>query len=186
MYSEDRLYCLPFFEESSLELFRSSLRETLISYWLVYWIFAGFTNRPQKLFVVINPVGGKKKANEIYDKKVSPLFYRAGIRVTKSEVLSPGLLPDLNLYFMTFSLFQTDYKGHGTNLVQEAASGGLLKECDGVVAVGGDGLVNEVATGLFILSSKTKGFNPHDPEIDLPETQVRLGIIPSKFLSFLI
>ena len=41
--------------------------------------FQGF-NRPKKLLVFINPVGGRKQANRIFNEKVHPLFVLADIK----------------------------------------------------------------------------------------------------------
>lgn len=76
---------------------------------------------------------------------------------------------------------QTEYKGHGTHVVKEAAENGELKNCDGIVAVGGDGLVSEIVTGLFVVASDSQGLNHNDADVDFPSTQIRLGIIPCKF-----
>lgn len=51
---------------------------------------------------------------------------------------------------------------------------------NGLVAVGGDGLVSEMATGLFLYTCQQKGIDPHDFQTDLPFTQLRIGIIPSE------
>lgn len=42
-------------------------------------LFAGF-DRPSKLLIFINPVGGKKQANKIYKEKVAPLLTLADIK----------------------------------------------------------------------------------------------------------
>lgn len=55
-----------------------------------------------------------------------------------------------------------------------------LEGMDGVVAVGGDGLVNEVVMGLLLVACRRAGVNPHDPEVQLPATHLRLGIIPGE------
>ena len=92
-------------------------------------------------------------------------------------------LPTAIFFKVDLDFLQTLYRGHGTNLVQEASASGLLKQCDGIIAVGGDGLVNEIATGLFLISSRNAGINPHKTDVDLPVTEIRLGIIPSEFLN---
>lgn len=51
---------------------------------------------------------------------------------------------------------------------------------DGVVVVGGDGLVNEVVTGLLLRAASEVGVDAHDPETALPPTMLRVGIIPGE------
>ncbi|MPC18731.1 Ceramide kinase [Portunus trituberculatus] len=48
-------------------------------------ILTSLRQRPRRLLVVINPVGGKKQASSIYKRKVMPLFRRAEVetRVVK-------------------------------------------------------------------------------------------------------
>lgn len=55
-----------------------------------------------------------------------------------------------------------------------------MDEVDGVVGVGGDGLVNELVMGLLLRAAKRAGLDPHDPQVTLPSTHIRLGIIPGK------
>ncbi|KAG7173369.1 Ceramide kinase-like, partial [Homarus americanus] len=112
------------------------------------------TLRPRKVLVVINPVGGKRQAHQIYKQKVAPLFSRAALHTT---------------------VVQTEYRGHGRQLVEDGVG---MEEMDGVVAVGGDGLVNELVMGLLMSAARKAGIDPHDPDIILPTTHLRLGIIP--------
>ncbi|RXG71013.1 Ceramide kinase [Armadillidium vulgare] len=120
-------------------------------------LIVGLKERPNKLVVVINPVGGRKRACKDFYKKVYPIFKRAWIHT---------------------KVIQTKYKGHGTHIIKEAASSGELKDCDGIVAVGGDGLVSEIVTGLFVVAADSQGLSHDDAEVDFPATQIRLGIIP--------
>ncbi|KAK7082549.1 hypothetical protein SK128_021654, partial [Halocaridina rubra] len=112
------------------------------------------TGRPKRLLVIVNPVGGRKRANQIYLNKVAPIFRRAAIHT---------------------QVVQTEYRGHGRDLVE---NGDRVTGVDGVVVVGGDGLVNEVVTGLLLRAAQDAGIDPHQPDVTLPPTQIRIGIIP--------
>ncbi|MPC18732.1 Ceramide kinase [Portunus trituberculatus] len=71
----------------------------------------------------------------------------------------------------------TEHRAHAQELVEDEAN---LEGMDGVVAVGGDGLVNEVVMGLMLVACRREGINPHDPQVQLPNTPLRLGIIPGE------
>jgi len=86
-------------------------------------ILTGF-NRPKKLLIFINPVGGRKQASKIFQEKVNPLFLLAGI---KQDVIVTERANHAQDYLMTNDL--SDY--------------------DGVVAVGGDGMFSEVLNGIL-------------------------------------
>lgn len=76
-----------------------------------------------KIVFVLNPIaGGGKVAGQIV-AEIHELFRDAGI---------------------TYEITPTQKKGDGVALAQQAAEAG----CDMVAAIGGDGTVNEVATGL--------------------------------------
>jgi len=43
--------------------------------------------RPKRLFVFVNPFGGKKSATKIFDEQVKPLFEDAQIEITVQGAL---------------------------------------------------------------------------------------------------
>ena len=72
--------------------------------------------------VIINPHGGSGRARDLYDHHCAPVLRRAGVRAL---------------------VHLTTHRGHATELVAELPSLG-----GGLLVVGGDGLVQEVVTGL--------------------------------------
>ncbi|WVZ68577.1 hypothetical protein U9M48_017503 [Paspalum notatum var. saurae] len=80
--------------------------------------------RPKRLFVFVNPFGGRKCARKIYDTEIRPLFEAAGVTITVQE---------------------TEYQGHA----REVASSMDLAKYDGIVCVSGDGVLVEVVNGIL-------------------------------------
>ncbi|CAH3180695.1 unnamed protein product [Porites lobata] len=107
-------------------------------------IIRSFRTRPRKLKVVINPRSKKGKARLVYLQQVAPLFERAGIKA---------------------DIMMTQRAGHAWEYFRTAD----ISTYDGVVVVGGDGIVHEVVNGLLEKSHKNAG-------IDLVD-----GILPEKF-----
>ncbi|PAN28140.1 hypothetical protein PAHAL_5G133900 [Panicum hallii] len=79
---------------------------------------------PKRLFVLVNPFGGRKCAKKIYDMEIKPLFEAAGVSITVQE---------------------TEYQGHA----REVASSLDLGKYDGIVCVSGDGVLLEVVNGIL-------------------------------------
>lgn len=76
----------------------------------------------KNLLAIINPIsgtGGKGKIPELIERTINPELFKTRIEFTQSP-------------------------GHATTLAHEAIARGV----DGVIAIGGDGTVNEVATAL--------------------------------------
>ncbi|XP_038987700.1 sphingosine kinase 1-like isoform X1 [Phoenix dactylifera] len=80
--------------------------------------------RPKRLFIIVNPFGGKKSGRKIFHCEVKPLLVAADILYTMQE---------------------TKYQLHAQEI---ARSLGLLKY-DGIVCVSGDGVLVEVVNGLL-------------------------------------
>jgi diacylglycerol kinase (ATP) len=66
----------------------------------------------------------------------------------------PEIEKKLNKYSIRYQLLLSEYPGHAIKLTRESAG----KDFDAVVAVGGDGTVNEVINGLMDL--KAEGIHP--------------------------
>ncbi|KAG0477227.1 hypothetical protein HPP92_013631 [Vanilla planifolia] len=80
--------------------------------------------RPKRLFIILNPYGGKASARKIFDTEIKPLLEAANILYTLQE---------------------TRYQLHA----QEIAYKMDLLKYDGIVCVSGDGVFVEVLNGLL-------------------------------------
>ncbi|GKC10602.1 ATP-NAD kinase-like domain-containing protein, partial [Tanacetum coccineum] len=80
--------------------------------------------RPKKLYVFVNPYGGKKSASKIFSNDVKPLLEDANIEFTMQE---------------------TKYQLHA----KEVSRSLDLTKYDGIVCVSGDGILVEVVNGLL-------------------------------------
>ena len=81
------------------------------------------TKRPKKLFVIVNPYGGSGKGLKIWETKAKPLFLLAGLNLEIKLTERAGHAYDL-CYNIPFELY------------------------DGIIAVGGDGILNECVHAL--------------------------------------
>ncbi|XP_067301208.1 ceramide kinase-like protein [Pseudorasbora parva] len=116
-------------------------------------ILSGFKNRPKSLKVFVNPISHKKEAYQIYLDKVAPLFKLADIQA------------DVTI---------TKRKGHALSILKDCS----LEEYDGVVCVGGDGSVAEVAHGLLLRAQMDAGRDT-DSIFTPVQAALPLGIIPA-------
>ncbi|XP_006661959.1 sphingoid long-chain bases kinase 1-like [Oryza brachyantha] len=98
---------------------------------------------PPKILVILNPRSGHGRSSKVFHGKVEPIFKLAGF---KMEVV------------------KTTHAGHAKSLVSTID----FSTCpDGIVCVGGDGIVNEVLNGLL---------SRDDQNVAL---SVPIGIIPA-------
>ncbi|RDX65566.1 Sphingosine kinase 1, partial [Mucuna pruriens] len=86
--------------------------------------FMDSLGRPKRLFVFVNPFGGKKSATEIFAYQVKPLLEDAQIEITVQE---------------------TNHQLHA----KEVAHSLDITKYDGIVCVSGDGILVEVVNGLL-------------------------------------
>ncbi|KAK4271532.1 hypothetical protein QN277_020216 [Acacia crassicarpa] len=99
--------------EESQRLWCQNLREFLDSF-----------GRPKRLFIFVNPFGGKKAATKIFLQHVKPLLDDAEIQITLQE---------------------TKHQLHA----KEVARTLDISKYDGIVCVSGDGILVEVVNGLL-------------------------------------
>ncbi|KAK2419503.1 long-chain base (LCB) kinase [Trifolium repens] len=98
---------------------------------------------PPKMLVILNPRSGRGRSSKVFHGVVEPIFRLAGFRL---EVV------------------KTTSAGHARNL----ASTVDISTCpDGIICVGGDGIINEVVNGLLSRDNQKEG-------ISIP-----IGIIPA-------
>lgn len=98
---------------------------------------------PPRMLVILNPRSGRGRSSKVFYRMAEPIFKLAGFQL---EVV------------------KTTHAGHAKNL----ASSVDFSTCpDGIICVGGDGIVNEVLNGLLSRDNQKEG-------ISIP-----LGIIPA-------
>uniref|UniRef100_A0A0E0I2D4 DAGKc domain-containing protein n=1 Tax=Oryza nivara TaxID=4536 RepID=A0A0E0I2D4_ORYNI len=99
--------------EEAAAAWRDAMRDRLAS-----------LGRPKRLFIIVNPYGGKRGGRKIFQTEVLPLIEAAGILYTMQE---------------------TKHRLHA----QEIAHSLDLRKYDGIVCVSGDGVLVEVVNGLL-------------------------------------
>uniref|UniRef100_H2YXL6 DAGKc domain-containing protein n=1 Tax=Ciona savignyi TaxID=51511 RepID=H2YXL6_CIOSA len=114
--------------------------------------------RPQSLLVFINPFGGRHRAESIYTNTVSPIFDLANIKQT---------------------VIVTEYRDHAKKFVETED----ISKYDGIVAVGGDGMFNEIANGLLLRTQRENKIPVELFNSDCPNSyktpKIKLGVIPA-------
>uniref|UniRef100_A0A0D9V6H9 DAGKc domain-containing protein n=1 Tax=Leersia perrieri TaxID=77586 RepID=A0A0D9V6H9_9ORYZ len=78
--------------------------------------------RPKRLFILVNPFGGKKCARKIYEAEIRPLFEAAGVNVTMQETQYQGHAQEMA---SSLDLSQTSVQIHSTRVVN-----GILQRID--------------------------------------------------------
>ncbi|XP_010268829.2 PREDICTED: sphingosine kinase 1-like isoform X1 [Nelumbo nucifera] len=81
-------------------------------------------DRPKRLFIIVNPFGGKKFASWIFQYEVKPLLEAANVQYTVQE---------------------TKYQLHAKEIAQTLD----ISKYDGIVCISGDGVLVEVVNGLL-------------------------------------
>ncbi|CAG01164.1 unnamed protein product, partial [Tetraodon nigroviridis] len=114
-----------------------------------------FTNRPKSLLVYINPYGGRRRGEHVYQQKVAPLLRRACISA---------------------DVIVTKRANHARDHLTAEAD---LDKYDGVVCVGGDGMFSEILHGLIIRTQTDHGVDRDRADSELVPCSLRVGIIPA-------
>lgn len=112
------------------------------------------TERPKKLGVFINPIGGSQNSLNVYSKTIAPLFRAANIVCDVMVSERPKHIVDIMKSFDTTCV-------------------------DGLVVVGGDGTLLEVINGLLTRAQKEAGLDYDKPTCKLKPLEVPIGIIPT-------
>lgn len=112
-----------------------------------------FTHRPKKLLLFVNPFGGKRNAQQIYERYGKQLFQIAGVDVT------------VNI-------------SQRQNQIRDYVLNHNLDMFDSVACVGGDGTASELFNGLVLRECRLLGIDADDIEQDLPKPKIPIGIIP--------
>ncbi|KAF8391407.1 hypothetical protein HHK36_023711 [Tetracentron sinense] len=86
--------------------------------------FIDSLERPKRLFIIVNPFGGRKSGSKIFHEEVKPLLEAADIQFTEQE---------------------TQYQLHAKEIAQTLD----LSMYDGIVCLSGDGILVEVVNGLL-------------------------------------
>jgi len=123
----------------------------------IYHQMQNFGNRPRKLYVVVNPYSGDSPgAVDRTWNKVERLFQLAQIHT---------------------DVIYTQTRFHARDHIQMLD----LSQYDGVIAVGGDGLFNEVLNGLLVQTQQQSGVNLRRSRFVPVTPTIRLGLIPTGF-----
>lgn len=104
----------------------------------------------------INPFGGKRKGPQIYREKVEPLFKLAGIEV---------------------DVVLTERANHARDTLQDIST--PIKDYDGFVCVGGDGMFSEMLNGIIVRTQLQEGVNYQSAEVKLSRPGIPIGVIPA-------
>ncbi|KAJ9563095.1 hypothetical protein OSB04_008255 [Centaurea solstitialis] len=116
------------------------------------------SGRPKRLFIFVNPFGGRKSASKIFNYDVKPILEDANIEYTMQE---------------------TKYQLHA----KEVSRSLDLTKYDGIICVSGDGILVEVMNGLLeredwaTALKMPLGVIPADPSPGMSGLAVMIGYI---------
>ncbi|XP_067677418.1 ceramide kinase-like [Haliotis asinina] len=109
---------------------------------------------PKSVLVIVNPIGGNCQGQQIYEKKVAPLFKTAGIET---------------------HVFLTERAKHSEEIINNFD----FSKVQGVVTVGGDGMYQEAVSSLIQRNQKEAGIDANNPESVLKPLDIKFGFIPA-------
>lgn len=132
--------------------------------------------RPRRLLVCVNPFGGRRRAQHIWERVARPLFQLAGVRVQRLLVSQrAGEIRDM------LAQRPTAAAGAAASGAESDGRWPTLADVDGVVCVGGDGTVSEVFNGLVERAMwDVREARPVDAAATgrFPQPRLPVGIIP--------
>lgn len=97
-------------------------------------------NRPKNLLCFINPFGGRRKAEDVFEKHIYPILQTCQVKST---------------------VIRTQRQNHVAEFLG-AISDEELYSYDAVVGVGGDGTVCEVVCKMILLGNEENGKFPYE------------------------
>lgn len=112
------------------------------------------SQRPKRLGVFINPIGGSQNSLDMYNKVVFPLFKIANINCDVNVSERPKHMTDLMNSYDTSSV-------------------------DGLVILGGDGSLLEILNCLLTKAQTKAGVDYNQPASKLKPLEIPIGIIPT-------
>lgn len=113
-------------------------------------------DRPRRLLFFVNPVGGAKRAQKIFDKEITPL---------------------LKLSTTKFTVVTTERANHAKDLIMDPNID--LSQFDGIIGVGGDGMFSEILNGILMRTQSENSIDYECSDSLLAKPQIKLGIIPA-------
>ncbi|XP_055331818.1 ceramide kinase-like [Paramacrobiotus metropolitanus] len=115
-------------------------------------VLKDFEERPKRLLFFVNPISGNGGAVRVMTKIISPILTGCGI---------------------SYDFIVTTHQGHAKEwIVQQDPH---LQPYDGIIAVGGDGIFNEIMEGVLLRAQ----VNELRPCSSLMAPAVRIGLIPA-------
>eukprot|EP00877_Chromochloris_zofingiensis_P010465 jgi/Chrzof1/5672/Cz16g11060.t1 len=108
------------------------------------------TDRPRQLLVFVNPYGGARKAGKIWRKVAAPIMEMGHVKCTVVTTQGPA---------------------HAQNTITSLTLS-RLQQLDGIIAVGGDGLFQELMMGVFMLQQQ-------GGQVATAAATLRLGHVPA-------
>lgn len=114
-------------EPDTCQLIHNSLNDKIFPAGLWRYLNLMLETRRRRVYAVLNPFSGTKKAQSRWDQIYQPMLELAGIQATLQGI------------FLMLLIIVTTHAKHATQLAQELS----LTEFDVAVTIGGDGIFHE-------------------------------------------
>lgn len=122
---------------------------------LFFLILLAF-ERPRRLLIFVNPIGGTGNGEKIFDKKIRPI---------------------LELSRIEYNVKVTEHANESKEIILDSKTD--LSLYDGVICVGGDGMFGEVLNGIMIRTQRENNVQYELIDSALKKPNLTLGIIPA-------